>query len=91
MFAGLIGMIDPPREEAKDAVARARAAGIRPILITGDHPRTAGVIARELGIVHDEQVLTGSQLEKMPDNTLLAKVREVSVYAREILSTSCGS
>ena len=82
VFAGLIGMIDPPREEAKDAVARARAAGIRPILITGDHPRTAGVIARELGIVHDEQVLTGSQLEKMPDDTLLAKVREVSVYAR---------
>ena len=49
MFAGLIGMIDPPRPEAKEAVARARRAGIRPIMITGDHPRTASVIARELG------------------------------------------
>ena len=49
-FAGLIGMIDPPREEAKQAVARAKAAGIRPMMITGDHPITAAVIAAELGI-----------------------------------------
>ena len=53
MFAGLIGMIDPPRPEAKEAVARAKSAGIRPIMITGDHPRTAAVIARELGIAAD--------------------------------------
>ena len=50
VFAGLIGMIDPPREEAKEAVARAKAAGIRPMMITGDHPKTAAVIAAELGI-----------------------------------------
>jgi P-type Ca2+ transporter type 2C len=49
VFAGLIGMIDPPRNEAKDAVARAKGAGIRPVMITGDHPRTAAVIAQELG------------------------------------------
>ena len=54
-FAGLIGMIDPPRAEARDAVARARGAGIRPIMITGDHPRTAAVIARELGITADDR------------------------------------
>ena len=53
VFAGLIGMIDPPRPEAKDAVARARRAGIRPLMITGDHPRTAAVIAQELGISSD--------------------------------------
>ena len=51
VFAGLIGMIDPPREEAKEAVARAKAAGIRPMMITGDHPITAAVIAAELGII----------------------------------------
>jgi len=50
VFAGLIGMIDPPREEAREAVQRARNAGIRPIMITGDHPVTAQVIAHELGI-----------------------------------------
>src|SRR6185503_10348135 len=52
-FAGLIGMMDPPRAEAAEAVARAKSAGIRPIMITGDHPRTAAVIARELGITSD--------------------------------------
>jgi Ca2+-transporting ATPase len=59
VFAGLIGMIDPPRPEAKDAVARARRAGIRPLMITGDHPRTAAVIARELGVTEDEHAITG--------------------------------
>ena len=53
VFARLIGMIDPPRAEARDAVARARSAGIRPLMITGDHPRTAAVIAQELGIAED--------------------------------------
>jgi Ca2+-transporting ATPase len=81
-FAGLIGMIDPPRSEAKDAVARARAAGIRPIMITGDHPRTAGVIARELGIASDERAITGAELVAMSDDALDQAVREVSVYAR---------
>jgi Ca2+-transporting ATPase len=82
VFLGLIGMIDPPRKEAKDAVARAIGAGIRPMMITGDHPRTASVIARELGIPNYEKAVTGSELEKMPEETLDKVVQEVSVYAR---------
>ena len=82
IFLGLIGMIDPPREEAKAAVARARSAGIRPIMITGDHPKTAAVIAGELGIATDGRVVTGAELEKMPDEALAQTVQEVSVYAR---------
>ena len=81
-FAGLIGMFDPPRAEARDAVALARSAGIRPIMITGDHPRTASVIARELGIAEDERAITGRELEQMNDAELSGQVREVSVYAR---------
>ena len=76
-------MIDPPREEAKEAVARAKAAGIRPMMITGDHPKTAAVIAAELGIVEDGRAVTGAELEKMSDDDSLAQtVQEVSVYAR---------
>ena len=82
VFAGLIGMMDPPREEAKAAVARAKAAGIRPVLITGDHPVTAVAIARELGITADGLAVTGAELENMPDEGLLRAAREVSVYAR---------
>jgi P-type Ca2+ transporter type 2C len=81
-FAGLIGMIDPPRAEAKDAVARARGAGIRPIMITGDHPRTAAVIARELGIAADGRAVTGAELERLTDDALERTVADVSVYAR---------
>lgn len=82
MFAGLIGMIDPPRDEARDAVARAQHAGIRPMLITGDHPRTASVIARELGVTNTTRVVTGAELERMSDDELARAVAEVSVYAR---------
>ena len=82
VFAGLIGMIDPPRAEAKDAVARARSAGIRSLMITGDHPRTAAVIARELGITDDGRAVTGAELDAMDDATLARTVRDVSVYAR---------
>jgi P-type Ca2+ transporter type 2C len=82
VFLGLIGMIDPPRQEAKDAVALARRAGIRPIMITGDHPKTAAVIAAELGITSDGRVVAGAQLEKMSEDTLDGTVRDVSVYAR---------
>ena len=83
VFAGLIGMIDPPRLAAKDSVARARAAGIRPIMITGDHPVTAAVIAAELGITSDGRVMTGAEIDKLPDDKArLEMVREVSVYAR---------
>jgi len=82
VFAGLIGMIDPPRAEAKDAVARAKAAGIRPIMITGDHPVTAAVIAAELGIATNGRAISGAELQKLSDERLDRTVQEVSVYAR---------
>ncbi|HWQ54366.1 MAG TPA: cation-translocating P-type ATPase [Bryobacteraceae bacterium] len=82
VFAGLIGMIDPPRHEAKDAVERAKSAGIRPIMITGDHPVTAQVIARELGIVSDGRAVTGAELERTSDDALVQVAKGVSVYAR---------
>ena len=82
VFLGLIGMIDPPRDEAKDAVARAKGAGIRPIMITGDHPKTAAVIAVELGISADGRAVSGAELAAMTDEMLDRTVREVSVYAR---------
>jgi P-type Ca2+ transporter type 2C len=82
VFVGLIGMIDPPREEAKQAVACAQGAGIWPIMITGDHPKTAAVIAAELGIAPDMRVICGTELAQMPDEELGCTVREVSVYAR---------
>ncbi|MGZ3462887.1 MAG: cation-translocating P-type ATPase [Gemmatimonadaceae bacterium] len=82
IFAGLIGMIDPPRAEAGEAVARAKRAGIRPIMITGDHPRTAAVIARELGISSDGRTMTGVELDQQDDDALARTVADVSVYAR---------
>jgi len=85
VFLALIGMIDPPRREAKDAVARARRAGIRPIMITGDHPRTAAVIAAELGIApaaDPDAVVTGPALARMSDDDLDRAVATASVYAR---------
>jgi Ca2+-transporting ATPase len=82
VFAGLVGMIDPPRDEARDAVAKAKRAGIRPMMITGDHPRTAGVIAADLGIAADGRSITGAELELLSDDQLAVAVRDVSVYAR---------
>ncbi|MGH9308575.1 MAG: cation-translocating P-type ATPase, partial [Vicinamibacterales bacterium] len=82
VFAGLVGMIDPPRPEAKAAVGRAREAGIRPIMITGDHPSTAAVIAQELGVIDTARAVTGRELEAMDEQALLRAVRDVSVYAR---------
>ena len=82
VFLGLIGMIDPPRQEAKEAVARAKGAGIRPIMITGDHPKTAAVIAAELGIMDNGGAVTGAELDKASEETLERTVREASVYAR---------
>ncbi len=82
-FVGLIGMIDPPRPEVKEAVQTCKAAGIRPIMITGDHPLTALNIARELGIImHDEHAVTGHELENLSEDELDALVDKVSVYAR---------
>jgi len=82
-FMGLVGMIDPPRPEAKDAVAICRRAGIKPVMITGDHVVTASAIARELGILEDgDRAITGAQLDAMTDSELDACVENISVYAR---------
>jgi P-type Ca2+ transporter type 2C len=82
-FVGLAGMVDPPRPEARDAVERAQRAGIRVVMITGDHPRTAGAIARELGIARtQEEVLSGAGLDGIEDAELARRVRDVAVYAR---------
>ncbi|MBK7859857.1 MAG: cation-translocating P-type ATPase [Archangiaceae bacterium] len=81
-FLGLFGMIDPPRAEAKAAVALARAAGIRPIMITGDHPVTASVIAKELGIIDDGRALSGAELGALDDQALDEAVQRYSVFAR---------
>ena len=82
-FVGLMGMIDPARPEVKDAVATCRTAGIRPIMITGDHPLTARYIAKELGIAGEEdEVITGIELEQMPVPDLEEAVRHVSIFAR---------
>ncbi|MDX9740764.1 MAG: cation-translocating P-type ATPase [Gammaproteobacteria bacterium] len=81
-FAGLIGMIDPPREEAKEAAARAREAGVRAIIITGDHPITASVIGAELGISGDRRAVTGVEIERMSEEEFRKVAREVSVFAR---------
>ncbi len=82
-FLGVFGLLDPPRPEAKAAVARAMQAGIRVIMITGDHPRTAAAIAAELDIAPPgARVVTGAALESLDDSTLARLVRDVSVYAR---------
>jgi magnesium-transporting ATPase (P-type) len=83
IYLGLVGIIDPPRSEAGEAIAEARAAGVRVMMITGDHPRTAARIAGDLGIVAPgDRALTGQELEALDDDGLRAAVREVSVYAR---------
>jgi len=82
-FMGLVGMIDPPRPEAKDAVAVCRKAGIKPVMITGDHVVTASAIAKELGILLDgDRAITGPELDAMTDTELDACVENISVYAR---------
>lgn len=83
IFAGLTGMIDPPRKEAMEAVRKCRLAGIKPVMITGDHKLTAMAIARELEIYRDgDRVLTGAELESMDEQRLKMVADEVSVYAR---------
>lgn len=82
-FMGLVGMIDPPREEAKEAVKVCRQAGIKPVMITGDHVVTATAIAKELGIyLEGDMAITGAQLDDMTDSQLDSMVEKISVYAR---------
>jgi Ca2+-transporting ATPase len=82
VMVGLIGMIDPARAEVREAVDTCRTAGIRPMMITGDHPLTAGYIARELGISDGNEVITGAILEKMTQDELEEAVTEHSIFAR---------
>jgi Ca2+-transporting ATPase len=82
VFLGMFGMIDPPRAEVKQAVQTCRAAGIRPVMITGDHPLTARHIASQVGIGDDERFLTGQELDRLTPDQLRRAVAEVSVFAR---------
>ena len=82
-FMGILGMIDPPRPEAKEAVALCRKAGIKPVMITGDHVITASAIAKALGIMEEgDMAITGAELDAMSDEELDAKITQISVYAR---------
>jgi Ca2+-transporting ATPase len=81
IFAGIFGMIDPPRKEAIDSISSCKKAGIRVVMITGDNPTTAAAIAKELGIF-SSTVLTGKDLQEMDDTALREKVRDISVFAR---------
>ncbi|MCS7285589.1 MAG: cation-translocating P-type ATPase [Anaerolineae bacterium] len=82
IFVGMMAMIDPPRPEVKEAVAKCKSAGIRPVMITGDHPQTALYIARQLGMDEGGEVITGAELEKMTVEELEEKAEKVTVYAR---------
>jgi Ca2+-transporting ATPase len=83
IFVGMVGMIDPPRPEVKDAVMKCRHAGIKPVMITGDHLITAKAIATQLQILRENELaMTGAELDKMSDEELKEKVRHISVYAR---------
>ena len=83
IYVGMVGMIDPPRLEVKDAVDKCEKAGIKTVMITGDHKITAIAIAKSLGILQsEEEALTGAELEKMSDEDLTKNIRKYSVYAR---------
>lgn len=81
-FVGLVGMIDPPRPEVIEAVATCKAAGIRTVMITGDHAITAEAIAKEIGLLEDHKVVTGHDLDLMSDDDLFEQVMDIGVYAR---------
>ena len=83
IYVGMVGMIDPPRQEAKLAVEKCKTAGIKTVMITGDHKITATAIAKQLGILQEEsEAITGSELEQMSQEELEQKIRNYSVYAR---------
>ena len=83
IFLGLVGMIDPAREEVKDAVDMCKMAGIKPIMITGDHITTAKAIAQKIGIYNENDLaITGKELDNLDENNFMSKIKNISVYAR---------
>lgn len=83
IFVGLVGIIDPPRKEVKESVLKCKLAGIKPVMITGDHRNTAYAIGRDLGITNSEsQVVTGDELERMNDVELMKKIDNIRIFAR---------
>ncbi|OBR94951.1 calcium-translocating P-type ATPase, PMCA-type [Clostridium sp. 001] len=83
IFIGVAGIIDPPRKEAKDAVLKCKLAGIRPVMITGDHKNTAFAVGKELDICkHESEVITGEELDKLSDRQLAVKIQDISIFAR---------
>lgn len=82
VFVGLSGLYDPPRPEARDALAKCRSAGVRVVVITGDHPQTANAIGRELGLDASGRILSGVELDRLTDDALVAKVADTTIYAR---------
>ncbi|UCD03472.1 MAG: cation-translocating P-type ATPase [Candidatus Aenigmatarchaeota archaeon] len=84
VFLGLTGMIDPPREEMKDAISTCRGAGIRPVMITGDNQHTAKAIAKQIGMLEDEKqkIITGTELDEMKESEFDKIVEEITIYAR---------
>jgi len=88
VLLGLVGMIDPPRPEVKEAIRTCEAAGIRPVMITGDHPLTARAIAYDLGMLKSDRVVTGAELEEIDEATLEREVDSIEVCRRR---TSCAS
>jgi Ca2+-transporting ATPase len=79
---GLTGIIDPPREDVKQAIHDAQEAGIRIIMITGDHPKTASIIAEKIGIANSEKVITGKEMDQMSDETLAEEIQSTAIFAR---------
>ncbi len=82
IFLGMFGMIDPPRPEVKEAVANCKAAGIRPVMITGDHPLTARHIAQQIGISDNNNFITGQELDRLTPEELQERARDTAVFAR---------
>lgn len=83
IFLGFVGLMDPPRPEAAAAIALCRSAGIRPVMVTGDHPLTAAAVARRVGLLEGQgELITGAELEELSESDFLARVENIQVYAR---------